>query len=138
MDAIYVANASYPDLAFFSCPSATDRTALKLTDDVSLEEAVATIGYPFEDGRLRSDLREAADRIFGDTYEVKRLAPGKVKKVDATSVHHDCTALHSNSGSALIKMATGEAVGIHHGGGVTENYAVAAGEVLRTLERITG
>ena len=83
-------------------------------------------------------MKEAADRIFGNVYEVKRLAPGKVKSIDPVSVSHDCTTLHGNSGSALLKMATGEVVGIHHGGGITANYAVAAEEVLRTLERITG
>ena len=137
-DILYVANADEPDLAFLHCPSAEGRPAFTLSDDLARDEAVAAIGYPFEDGRLRPDLREAADRIFEDVYEVKRLAPGKAKEVDALTVLHDCTTLHGNSGSVLVKLATGEAVGVHHGGGITANYAVASGEVMRTLERVTG
>ena len=137
-DILYVADANGPDLALFSCPSAQQRPGLTLTDDLVQHEAVAAIGYPFEDGRLRRDLKDAADRIFGDIYEVKRLAPGKVKKVDATSIDHDCTTLHGNSGSVIVKLATGEAVGVHHGGGIAANHAVAAREVLKALETITG
>ncbi|MEP0191924.1 MAG: serine protease [Erythrobacter sp.] len=137
-DILYMANAGEPDLAFLACPSAAGRPTLSLSDDLIAEEAVAAVGYPLEDGRLRGDLKEAAARIFGNIYEVKRLSPGKVESVDALSVAHDCSTLHGNSGSALLKLSTGEAVGVHHGGGITANYAVAAGEVLRKLDRVTG
>ena len=75
----------------------------------------------------------AARRIFGDRYEVKRLAPGKVLVSDAGSFFftHDATTLGGNSGSAVLDLETGAAAGLHFMGDLLEaNFAVKA-TVLR-------
>lgn len=137
-DILYVADRDGHDVALFKCPSASERPTLSLSDEVTAREAVATIGYPAEDGELRQDLREAAQRIFGDVYDVKRLSPGKIQTVTDNAITHDCTTLHGNSGSVLVKLATGEAVGVHYGGGITKNFAVPASEVMRLMDRVIG
>jgi endonuclease G len=58
---------------------------------------------------------------------VKRLAPGKLTVVRDDLLQHDCTTLGGNSGSVVISLATGDAVGLHFGGNFHEtNFAVPA------------
>jgi endonuclease G, mitochondrial len=98
---------------------------------------VAVIGYPARDDR--SDLA-LQDRIFEQTYNVKRLQPGKIRVrekifsfgnlVNATT--HDSSTLGGNSGSAIIDVTTGEVVGLHFAGVYLKaNYAVPTYELAR-------
>lgn len=96
-------------------------------DDV---EYVGVIGYPAHD--TRNDLDDQA-RIFDDIYEVKRFAPGRIKdpNADANAFTHICTTLGGNSGSTVIDIAKGSAVGLHFGGREGQaNYAVKPGVIL--------
>lgn len=99
-------------------------------------EYVAVIGYPARDDRNDFD---AMVKVFGDIYEVKRLAPGMItgfKESDFVFTH-DCSTLGGNSGSVVIDVATGEAVGLHFGGRFQRsNFAVKAETLLRTLRRL--
>ncbi len=97
---------------------------------------VAVIGYPARDDRNNFD---AMIKVFGDIYEVKRLAPGTITSFgDSDFVFtHDCSTLGGNSGSAVIDIATGEAVGLHFGGRFQKsNFAVKAETLLRALRRL--
>jgi endonuclease G len=100
-------------------------------------QTVAVVGYPaFDD---RNDMEDMA-RIFGGVYGVKRLAPGEVRAVSPGGFFtHDCTTLGGNSGSCVLDVATGEAVGLHFAGEYEgANYAVSV-EVLREyLKRLAG
>ena len=52
-------------------------------------------------------------------------------------VLHDCSTLGGNSGSVLLDLATGEAVGLHFAGRFLEaNYAVPAAVVAARLEQV--
>ncbi|WP_198174206.1 DNA/RNA non-specific endonuclease [Mesorhizobium xinjiangense] len=76
---------------------------------------IGVIGYPARDPR-----NDAGDmsRIFDDIYDKKRFAPGSVMDTAATPLTftHNCTTLGGNSGSAVIDVASGHAVGLHFGG----------------------
>ena len=97
---------------------------------------VAVIGYPARDDRNDFD---AMVKVFGDIYEVKRLAPGSITSfADNDFVFtHDCSTLGGNSGSAVIDITTGEAIGLHFGGRFQKsNFAVKADTLQRTLKRL--
>ncbi|HWT02518.1 MAG TPA: DNA/RNA non-specific endonuclease [Pyrinomonadaceae bacterium] len=97
---------------------------------------VAVIGYPARDDRNDFD---AMVKVFGDIYEVKRLAPGTVTGFNDSEFifTHDCSTLGGNSGSVVIDVATGEAIGLHFGGRFQRsNFAVKAETLLRALRRL--
>ena len=98
------------------------------------KQTVAVIGYPAEDSR-----NGAADqsRIFSNIFDVKRLAPGEITGVvDGFVFTHDCTTLGGNSGSVVVDVETGTAVGLHFAGEyLLDNYAVRASTVREFLER---
>src|SRR6185503_16144936 len=99
------------------------------------EQQVAVIGYPARDRRVPDD--ELMQSIFGNVYNKKRLAPGQVTEARSDVLLHDCSTLGGNSGSVLVDLATGEAVGLHFAGRFLEtNYAVPAPVVASRLEEI--
>lgn len=138
---LYVASAAMdePDVAFLELDPTQAPPAVPLADDKALlpQEFLAAIGYPAFDTR-----NNAADqqRIFGGRYDVKRLAPGWVKQQQQPTIFtHDCTTLGGNSGSMILSLAQGGAVGLHFSGveGV-ENRAVRISQVKRLLDRARG
>ena len=74
----------------------------------------AVIGYP-----ARSPFNDLADqqRIFDGIYDVKRLAPGTIMSVSPDGLFkHDATTLGGNSGSVVVDLTSGKAIGLHFGG----------------------
>lgn len=126
------------DLAFLEVDQQSGRLAkpirLSSLDPGALPD-VATIGYPAFDSRIpEPDLME---EIYGKVYDKKRLAPGAITGVDDTSVHHNCTTLGGNSGSVVVDLATGEALGLHFSGSfLRTNYAVRADVVEERLDAL--
>jgi endonuclease G len=129
-------NAEGPDVSFFEIEVASGNS--KLARPIALARKprstknVAVIGYPAYDSRIPdTDLME---RIYGRTYNKKRLAPGGVTRVEQLSLLHDCTTLGGNSGSAVVDLDSGEALGLHFSGKfMTANYAVRSDIVKRLL-----
>jgi hypothetical protein len=103
--------------------------------DRSLETWVAVAGYP-----ARSPYNSLADqqRIFDGVYGVKRLAPGTIMAVTSQGqLAHDATTLGGNSGSLVVDLTTGKAVGLHYGGIEGDrNQAVQAPIVQDRLIRL--
>jgi endonuclease G, mitochondrial len=98
------------------------------------EQQVAVIGYPARDSRVPD--AQLMQSIFGDVYDKKRLAPGQITKAQKDLVFHDCSTLGGNSGSVVIDLATGQAVGLHFAGRFLEaNYAVPVAVVAARLEQ---
>ena len=63
--------------------------------------------------------------------------PGQVTEVRPDILLHDCSTVGGNSGSVLVDLATGEAIGLHFAGRFLEaNYAVPATVVAARLERL--
>jgi len=137
-DVLYIEHEGGPDIAFLKCPGATTKIGSdKLSDDISPNDYVAAIGYPYEDGRLKDKLKEAAKRIFSDIYGVKRFAPGKVGNANDSMLTYDCTTLGGNSGSAVVRIDTGKIVGLHSDGAVTANVGVPAAIIKDRLDKIS-
>jgi len=102
---------------------------------VEPERTVAVIGYPARDARVPDD--QLMQSIFGNVYEKKRLAPGQVTKVRSEVLLHDCSTLGGNSGSVVLDLATGDAVGLHFSGRFLEtNFAVPSEVLAARLERL--
>ena len=103
----------------------------------TLAEWVAVIGYPEQSPY--NDLLDQ-QRIFDGIYGVKRLAPGTIMSLnnDSGTLEHDATTLGGNSGSVLVHLASGKAVGLHFGGIEGEsNQAVQASVVADLIAQHT-
>src|SRR5262249_27243842 len=72
--------------------------------------------------------------VFGEVYDKKRLAPGQIMSVGPEELEHDCSTLGGNSGSPVVRLGTGEVVGLHFSGVFLQaNYAVPAPRVRELL-----
>ena len=77
-------------------------------------ETVALVGYPAYDSRNE---HQHMEEYFKGLYDVKRFAPGFLIKGDELGIlSHDCTSLGGNSGSPLISLDRGVAIGLHFAG----------------------
>lgn len=91
---------------------------ISLMTQADVQESVgnwmAVIGYPAQSPY--NDINDQ-QRIFDGIYNVKRLAPGTVTAVSPDGLlDHDATTLGGNSGSVVLDLATGHAIGLHFGG----------------------
>lgn len=136
---LYIEAAPGPDVSFFEIEVTSGNVRLArpiaLATEVVQTENVATVGYPAYDSRIpEPDLME---QIFGKTYNKKRLAPGGVMRVEATRLLHNCTTLGGNSGSVVIDLDSGKALGLHFSGSfLATNYAVRADVVRKLLDNV--
>lgn len=140
LDILHIEEDDGPDIALLK----VERTAsngrqlagkLRLAGQRATEQQfVATIGYPAADSRVPD--QDLVRRIFGDVYNVKRLAPGQVIRSADGLVLHDCSTLGGNSGSPIVDLTTGEAIGLHFSGlFLKENRGVAAALVADRLRK---
>lgn len=96
------------------------------------DELVAVVGYPASDP-FRNDPTEM-DRYFRGLYDVKRFAPGRLMvQPGATRLAHDCTTLGGNSGSPVISLESGTAVGLHFSGEYGVKNSAVRVSTLRAL-----
>lgn len=136
---LWVEDRPGPDVAFFEIRAPS--SAVKLPPPLKLAAAptatpdAGTIGYPAYDSRIA--MPEEMNRIFGETYNRKRFAPGGVSQVTETRIEHDCTTLGGNSGSVVLDLETGQALGLHFSGSFLDrNYAVRSDVVRRILDGV--
>lgn len=138
---LYIEPGKGPDIAFLRVrPRASKQlaTPIALAKTPALaEEQVAVIGYPARDSRVpEADLM---DRIFGNVYNKKRLAPGQLIAIGQNEIQHDCSTLGGNSGSVVLGLKSGEAVGLHFSGQFLKaNFAVAANLIANRLSQVKG
>jgi len=93
---------------------------------------VSVIGYPGDDSRSYN--AEQFHRLFGSMFGTKRLAPGRLRELTGAGLTHDCSTLPGNSGSALIDLESGAALGLHFSGAAFQaNYAVPAAAIQRII-----
>lgn len=125
---IYVAPDDGADVAFLKLRTRPEGAKpIRLAQTMPGAAEVAVLGYPAWDGRRNPG--SEMGRIFDNVYDVKRLAPGNLTTNDAHPhiALHDCTTLGGNSGSVVLSLASGEALGLHFSGRYKKsNYAVAA------------
>jgi endonuclease G len=133
---LYIEPAPGPDLALFGVNLAEHLEPLELDPHPSKDDVIVTIGYPWKDTRVSPSIEQVMKTIFGDIYDVKRIAPGKIVGLDSSNIHHDCTTLGGNSGSAILEVETGKVVGLHYNGDISYNNAVSSNIILDRLRRI--
>jgi endonuclease G len=137
---LHIEGDNGPDMAFLKVEPVAGRplaAPIGLSTHAPIEkQQVAAIGYPARDSRIpEQDLMED---IFGDVFEKKRLAPGQVIRVANRELLHDCSTLGGNSGSVVLDLESGEAVGLHFAGKfLVANFAVPAVIVKERLDQIT-
>ena len=133
---IHIEEEDGPDLAFLRVePIGGDSppTPIALAASVQPDDFVAVIGYPARDSRIPEV--DLMDRIFGNVYDKKRLAPGQVIDPSPGTLTHDCSTLGGNSGSVLLSLETGQAVGLHFAGRFLQaNFAVPSSVVGDRLD----
>jgi Trypsin-like peptidase domain len=97
---------------------------------------IGVIGYPAYSSFYN---REDQQRIFDGIYGCKRIAPGQVTAlVEDTRLYHDATTLTGSSGSAVVDLASGKAIGLHFEGVAGDhNTAVLAPQVAHVLSMRT-
>ncbi|WP_406130599.1 trypsin-like serine peptidase [Streptomyces sp. NBC_00989] len=103
-------------------------------DGLTVGRWVGVIGYPFVG---RHDDPEDRTRIFNNIFECKRLAPGQlISSASNPWIHHDATTLGGNSGSVVVDLDTGRALGLHFQGlPGKRNDAVPAADVARLIRK---
>ncbi|MEO5742366.1 MAG: DNA/RNA non-specific endonuclease, partial [Vicinamibacterales bacterium] len=98
-------------------------------------QQVAVIGYPARDSRAPEE--QLVLSIFGNVFDKKRLAPGQLTQTKPDVLLHDCSTLGGNSGSVVLDLQTGHAVGLHFAGRFLQaNYAIPAAVVSERLHRV--
>jgi endonuclease G len=133
---LYIEPIPGPDIALFRVNVDLDINPLELSSSYSGDDIIVTIGYPWKDTRVSFQIEDVMRRIFGDIYDVKRLAPGKILQADDPILRHDCTTVGGNSGSAILDLETGKVVAIHYSGDVSHNNAVSAKAIKDCLTKI--
>jgi Phosphatidylserine/phosphatidylglycerophosphate/cardiolipin synthases and related enzymes len=132
-------DARQADIAFLELDRRGDGTRpefIPLADeDARVNGNVAVIGYPARAPAHIIPNQAWMDNIYGGTYDVKRIAPGLMGANSRGWATHDCTTLGGNSGSVVLDMETGHAVGLHFAGTfMIENYAVPASTIRKYLK----
>ncbi len=134
---LHIEDEDGPDLAFLQLSGSGIADQIQPYGQAAAKQLVAVIGYPARDSRIPdADLME---RLFGNVYDKKRLAPGQLIGVQEGELTHDCSTLGGNSGSVVLDVETGKAVGLHFAGRFLKaNFAVTADILEDRLRRITG
>lgn len=140
-EVLHIEDEDGPDMAFLRVqPSSGRMLAAPLSLSAgkpTLGEHVTVIGYPARDSRIPD--QALMERIFGDVYDKKRLAPGEVTGLRAGVLLHDCSTLGGVSGAAVCSLESGDVVGLHFAGRFLEaNFAVPAHLVAERLHAIGG
>ncbi|MET0710307.1 MAG: phospholipase D-like domain-containing protein [Tardiphaga sp.] len=137
---LWMAPPDEADVAFLQVSRASGLALpppIELAAGVEPGDTIVAIGYPARDPSIPD--QETVIRIFGpDVYDKKRLSPGKVMTVKGDVIKHDCSTLGGNSGSLLLELKTGRAVGIHRAGLVDDsaNLGVTASHLQELLLRM--
>lgn len=138
---LYIENdATKADFAVLKIGRRTDGTFKDFIDiaegDAAADEHVVVVGYPARAPSYIIPDQAWMDRIYGSTYDIKRVAPGQMGKPSRGWSTHDATTLGGNSGSVVLNLKSGKAVGLHFAGlYMIENYCVPAtmlAEYLKT------
>lgn len=142
VEILYIEDTPNADVAFFRI-EASNRDSVILPKKINLfneqinkKYSVVTIGYPAYDTRCDPELMQ---KIFNNIYDSKRISPGELFPSGEVEwlLKHDCSTLGGSSGSVIIDINTGLAVGIHFAGKYLEsNYAVSSFKIIEIMKKL--
>jgi endonuclease G, mitochondrial len=136
---LHIEDEDGPDIAFLKVRPVDGRAlaspiALNETT-AALDDFVAVIGYPARDSRIPEP--QLMRDVFGEIFDKKRFAPGQVSGLESGLILHDCSTLGGNSGSAVVSLQSGKALGLHFAGRFLDaNFAVAADVIAQRLDTV--
>jgi hypothetical protein len=139
-EVLYIERDDGPDVAFLRVARRTDGTTRdRITvakSDVGDNVPVFVVGYPARAPKSVIPDQALMRQLYRDRYDVKRAAPGFTMAAAGGATRHDCTTLGGNSGSVVLGLNSGEAVGLHFAGLYQEtNYAVRASVLSDYVDR---
>lgn len=128
------------DIAFLRITRKTDGrqpSSISIApDNASDNHPVVVVGYPARAPKRVIPDQALMTELYRDRFDVKRAAPGYTIGTDSGVGRHDCTTLGGNSGSVVLDLNTGRAVGLHFAGLYQEsNYAVSASVLAAFVNR---
>lgn len=137
-EVLYIEGESGPDIAFLRVrrrPDTTRPTHIEVApSDAGDNVPVLVVGYPARASKSVIPNQDLMRELFRGRYDVKRAAPGYTMAPRDAATRHDCTTLGGNSGSVVLDLATGKALGLHFAGLYQEsNYAVRASLLSRYI-----
>jgi endonuclease G, mitochondrial len=108
------------DISFLETEDSNNVIVECLDDyDYTPNKLVAIIGYPSE----RISDAELHAFIEGESMDEKNFSPGFLRSSVADTFKHDCSTLRGNSGSVIVDLTTGKAIGLHFGARSSMNKA---------------
>jgi phosphatidylserine/phosphatidylglycerophosphate/cardiolipin synthase-like enzyme len=139
-DVLFIERDNGPDVAFLRVDRRTDGRGPSFipvaATDAGEEVPVCVIGYPARASKNVIPDQDLMKRLYRDRFDVKRAAPGFTSGREGASTTHDCTTLGGNSGSVVLELTTGKAVGLHYAGVYEENnFAVPASALKDYITR---
>lgn len=137
-EVLYIEGEAGPDIAFLRVQRRTDGTRRSFIpiaeSDIGDNVPVLVMGYPARASKSVIPDQDLMRELFRDRYDVKRAAPGYTMAPKNAATRHDCTTLGGNSGSVVLDLKNGRAVGLHFAGLYQEsNYAVPASVLSRYI-----
>lgn len=104
-----------------------------MTSAIADNQMLAVVGFPGSSNGYDSAMFQ---RLFGSVTGNKRFSPGFHKGRQSDSVTYDCSTLPGSSGSVVIDVMSGRAVGLHYAGTAFDtNYAVPAADLARVFAK---
>jgi hypothetical protein len=104
-----------------------------LTSAITDDRMLAVIGFP---GSSNGYDPAMFQKLFGSVTGNKRFSPGFHTGRHSDSVTYDCSTLPGSSGSVVVDVLTGRAVGLHYAGTAFDmNYAVPATDLARVIAK---
>lgn len=92
---------------------------------VELGADVYVVGHPKFDDTQTPERQDIQRLVFDNTFDVKRVSPGKLIGREDGWISYDSSTLGGYSGSCVLDLESGQVVGLHFGGSyLRANYAV--------------
>lgn len=141
LEVLYIESETGPnDIAFLRVERpvlGNSAPFIELADaDVASDVPICVVGYPARASRRAIPDQVEMKNLYRDRFDVKRIAPGYTMSLEQGSCRHDCTTLGGNSGSVLLELASGRAVGLHFAGLYRQaNYAIPASVLKDYVQR---
>ena len=104
-----------------------------LTGQLDDNAMLAVVGFP---GSNNGYDPAPFQKLFGSVTGNKRFSPGFYSGRSEGSVTYDCSTLPGSSGSVVLDVASGRAVGLHYAGtALVTNYAVPATDIAQIIAK---
>jgi PLD-like domain/Trypsin-like peptidase domain len=104
-----------------------------LTGAIADNAMVAVIGFPGSNNGYDPALFQ---KLFGSVTGNKRFSPGFYSGRRDSSITYDCSTLPGSSGSVVLEVLTGRAIGLHYAGTAFDtNFAVPGTDLAQIIAK---